>query len=332
MKQLSYVILTVLFFISCVPARQYDDLKARKAKCEDEVSTLRSSTLELLTRSKEMNQQIADLTKDINHLREDTLTLGANMKRLKDLYDELTASYDKLNVNNEKLLDSNKSETKKIINQLHMTQGELIAKEDSLKKLERELNAKQGALDELSVALKSREAKLAELQQILFSKDSIVTSLKKKVSDALVGFTNNGLTIEQKNGKVYISLEERLLFATGSIIVDKEGFGALKKLAIVLENNPDINILIEGHTDNVPMKGNGDMKDNWDLSVMRATSVVKIITSNSKVNPARLTAAGRGEFNPVDKGNTTEARKKNRRIEIILTPKLDEIFKVLESN
>ena len=332
MKQLSYVIVTILFFMSCVPARQFDELKARKVKCEDEVSNLRSANLELTTRSKELNEQITELTKNITHLKEDTLTLGANMKRLKDLYDELTASYDKLNTNNEKLLDSNKSETKKIINQLHMTQEELIAKEDSLKKLERELNTKQGDLKEMSNELKIREAKLAELQQILSSKDSIVSSLKKKVTDALVGFTNNGLTIEQKNGKVYVSLEERLLFATGSIVVDKEGIGALKKLAVVLENNPDINILIEGHTDNVPMKGTGDMKDNWDLSVMRATSVVKIITSSSKVSPARLTAAGRGEYNPIDKGNSTEARKKNRRIEIILTPKLDEIFKVLESN
>ena len=332
MKQTIYVFLTLLFLISCVPARQFDELKARKAKCEDEVSGLRASSLELNTKNKELIQQITELERVSTHLKEDTLTLGSNMRRLQNLYNELTASYDKLNENNEKLLSSNKSDTKKIINQLQMTQQELIAKEDSLKKLERELNSKKEDLEVAGRELKLRESKLAELQQVLASKDSVVSSLKKKVSDALVGFTNNGLTVEQKNGKVYVSLEERLLFATGSIIVDKEGIGAIKKLATVLEHNPDISILIEGHTDNVPMKGTGDMKDNWDLSVMRATSVVKIITSSSKVNPNRLTAAGRGEYNPMEEGNSADSRKKNRRIEIILTPKLDEIFRVIETN
>jgi len=150
--------------------------------------------------------------------------------------------------------------------------------------------------------------------------------------NALSGYADKGLSVEMKNGKVYVMLEERLLFATGSIVVDAKGVDALKDLSKVLEKNPDINILIEGHTDNVPMKGTGDMKDNWDLSVMRATSVVKIITGNSKVSPTRLTAAGRGEFIPLDKSNTVEGRKKNRRIEVILTPKLDEILKVLETN
>lgn len=332
MKQSAYLIFILLFLISCVPSRQYDELKAKKAKCEDEVSNLRASSLELNTHNKELTDQVAELSRDATHLREDTLTLGANIRRLQSLYNELTRSYDKLNENNEKLLSSNKNDTKKIINELQMTQQQLISKEDSLKKTERELNSRKADLEGLGLELRKREQKVAELQQILAAKDSIVSSLKKKVSDALIGFTNNGLTVEQKNGKVYVSLEERLLFATGSIVVDKEGLGALKKLATVLENNADINILIEGHTDNVPMKGTGDMKDNWDLSVMRATSVVKIITSNSKVNPSRLTAAGRGEYNPVQTGNSAEARKKNRRIEIILTPKLDEIFRVIESN
>lgn len=122
------------------------------------------------------------------------------------------------------------------------------------------------------------------------------------------------------------------MFATGSIVVDPKGVEALHDLGAVLEKNPDISILIEGHTDNVPMKGAGEIKDNWDLSVMRATSVVKILLTQSKVSPLRLTAAGRGEFVPVDKANTAEARKKNRRIEIILTPRLDEILKLLETH
>ena len=141
-----------------------------------------------------------------------------------------------------------------------------------------------------------------------------------------------GLTITQKNGKVYVSLEESLLFATGKWTIEPKGIEVLKKLAKVLEQSPDINVLVEGHTDDVPMKGIGDVKDNWDLSAVRATSVVKIITQNSTVDPKRLTAAGRGEFFPIDGAKTKEARAKNRRTEIILTPKLDELLKVLETN
>ena len=158
--------------------------------------------------------------------------------------------------------------------------------------------------------------------------------MKKKVTDALLGFTDKGLTVEQRNGKVYVSLEDRLLFATGSIVADKKGEEALKQLAAVLEKNPDINILVEGHTDDVPITGtiSSGAKDNWDLSVLRATSVVKIITKYSSVDPRRLTAAPPGPFSAMDPGKTEEARRKNRRTEIILTPKLDELLKVLETN
>ena len=148
----------------------------------------------------------------------------------------------------------------------------------------------------------------------------------------MLGFEGKGLTITQKNGKVYVSLDESLLFASGSTKVEDKGVEAIKKLAKVLEQEQEINILVEGHTDDVPMKGSGDIKDNWDLSVMRATSIVKIITGNSKVNPIRITAAGRGEYFPIDPSKTAEARKKNRRTEIILVPKLDELLKVLETN
>ena len=144
-----------------------------------------------------------------------------------------------------------------------------------------------------------------------------------------MGFENNGLTIEQKNGKVYVSLEESLLFALGKYEVDVKGVEVLKKLAVVLEQNPDINITVEGHTDDIPYRGSGDIQDNWDLSVKRATSVLKIITDNSKVDPTRLTAAGRGEYIPLDKANTKEGRQKNRRTEIILAPNLDELYEFL---
>jgi chemotaxis protein MotB len=215
---------------------------------------------------------------------------------------------------------------------LQLTQEQLLKKEDELKKLAAELDAKKRNLDELTTELKKREARVAELEGILKSKDEATNELKKKLSDALLGFEGKGLTITQKNGKVYVSMDESLLFASGSTTVESKGVDALKKVAKVLEQNADINVLIEGHTDDVPMVGKGEIKDNWDLSVMRATSIVKIITKNSNVDPKRLTAAGRGEYFPIDAVKTPEARKKNRRTEIILTPKLDELLKVLEAN
>jgi len=172
----------------------------------------------------------------------------------------------------------------------------------------------------------------SNLEAILNKKDSTVNALKSKVQNALLGFENNGLTIEQKNGKVYVSLDESLLFASGSYNVDSEGKKVLQKLGGVLEKNKDVNVLVEGHTDNVPYKGSGVIKDNWDLSVLRATSVVKIILSKSKIDESRLTAAGRGEHFPIASNDSAEGRKKNRRTEIILTPKLDELFEILETN
>ena len=169
---------------------------------------------------------------------------------------------------------------------------------------------------------------------MLNQKDSAVKALKDAVNKALVGFVNNGLSVEQKNGKVHVSMEEQLLFASGSTVVDKRGEEALKKLAVVLESKKDINIMVEGHTDNVPIQGtlSSGAKDNWDLSVLRATSVVKIITKNAGIDPIRISASGRGPFFPLDPASTADAKKKNRRTEIILTPKLDELLKVLENN
>lgn len=213
-----------------------------------------------------------------------------------------------------------------------MTQEQVLKKQDELKQLASVLNGQKKELDQLNEELKKREARVNELEQVLKSKDEAVNNLKKILSDALLGFEGKGLTITQKNRKVYVSMDESLLFASGSTNVEAKGAEALKKLAKVLEQNTDINILIEGHTDDVPMIGKGEIKDNWDLSVMRATSIVKIIIKNSKIDPKRLSAAGRGEYFPLDPSKTPEARKKNRRTEIILTPKLDELFKVLNTN
>ena len=335
MKKTSYYITAAIIsasLFSCVPQRKLEEEQAKRKSCETELADLKSKSQGFETSLTEANKQLTDNAKVITGLEKDTSIIGTSFR-------SLTAKYDKLNQINEQLLDKynrllegNIADTKKLSGELQLTQEQLLRKEDELKRLAAELDAKKKDLDALTEELKKREARVAELESVLKKKDDATNELKKKLSDALLGFEGKGLTITQKNGKVYVSMDESLLFASGSTTVESKGVDALKKVAKVLEQNADINILIEGHTDDVPMVGKGEIKDNWDLSVMRATSIVKIITKNSSVDPKRLTAAGRGEYFPIDPAKTAEARKKNRRTEIILTPKLDELFKVLETN
>jgi chemotaxis protein MotB len=184
--------------------------------------------------------------------------------------------------------------------------------------------------ERLRAQLEERNQRLVELEQILNAKEAQMKSLKDAISTALYGFEKEGLSVYSKNGMVYVSMDEKLLFKTGSIQVDPRGVLALKTMAGVLEDNPDIKITVEGHTDDVPVRTNASFADNWDLSVKRATSIVRILLDNSSIDPIRLVASGRGEFLPVDPGGTYEARQKNRRTEIILTPRLDELYQLLE--
>jgi chemotaxis protein MotB len=320
--------------ISCVPSRQYEDLKKQEHGCQEENTRLKSENQDLNTKITEITGGMEKLNRDMNEMAKDSMHRGEDYRRLTSLYNELMKSYDKLLSNNEKMLEGSNEETRKLIAQLNEARVDLQKKEDELRKQQADLADREAKMAELKLSLKDREEKVAELQGVLSQKDSAVKALKDAVNKALVGFVNNGLSVEQKNGKVYVSMEEQLLFASGSTVVDKRGEEALKKLAAVLENQKDINIMVEGHTDNVPIQGtlSSGAKDNWELSVLRATSVVKIITQNKGIEPARITASGRGPFFPLDPGSTAEAKKKNRRTEVILTPKLDELLKVLESN
>jgi chemotaxis protein MotB len=187
-------------------------------------------------------------------------------------------------------------------------------------------------LDKKSLDLEEKSAKLIELQEILSKKDADVQALKDKIKLALIGFEGSGLQVTEKNGKVYVSMDEKLLFASGKFSVDAKGELALNELAKDLEADTDINVMVEGHTDNVPFSAASaaQIRDNWDLSVMRATTIVKTILKYGNIDPNRLTASGRGEYVPLDTDDTKEARAKNRRTEIILTPKLDALFEILE--
>ncbi|WP_347157002.1 OmpA/MotB family protein [Pontibacter chitinilyticus] len=199
------------------------------------------------------------------------------------------------------------------------------------KSLGESLNMSKSQIDRLNADLKAREQRLTELQRVLDEKEKAVANLRKHVSDALLGFNDKDLTIDVRNGKVYVSLAEQLLFNSGSTKVDPKGVDALRKLAAVLKEQKDVNVLVEGHTDDVPIaKGTPGMQDNWDLSVLRATEITRILT-NAGVDPTRVTPSGRSKYVPLDDSKTKEARQKNRRTEIILTPKLDELFQILET-
>lgn len=199
----------------------------------------------------------------------------------------------------------------------------------NLSALNSKYNATTSQVSQLSGDLAKREARLKEVEDILRKRDEATNALKDKLQKALLGFQQSGLSVDIRNGKVYVSLTDKLLFPSGSIVIDEKGKQALKQLAAVLNKEPDINMAVEGHTDNKKVINLGQIKDNWDLSVLRATSVTRYLTEVEKVDPQRLTATGKSEFQPIDPSNTPEALAKNRRIEIVLSPKLDELYNLI---
>ena len=202
-----------------------------------------------------------------------------------------------------------------------------------------QLDAKETALTEennrllkLEADMQERSQRIAELEALIASKDQAMRDLKDAISNALTAFEGKGLTVEQRDGKVYVSMENKLLFKSGSWAIGADGRKAIEQLGTVLADNPDIAVLIEGHTDNVPFSSGGQIANNWDLSTKRATAIVQILNENKAINPESLTAAGRGEFAPIASNETSEGKAINRRIEVVLTPKLDEISKLLNND
>ncbi|MBS1504291.1 MAG: OmpA family protein, partial [Bacteroidetes bacterium] len=210
-------------------------------------------------------------------------------------------------------------------------QNNYAALNSNYNKLNDNYNNSSTRVSQLSSDLQKREQRLKEVEAALQKRDAATAALKEKLQQALLGFQNSGLSVDVKDGKVYVSLADKLLFPTGSIIIDQHGKDALVQLAAVLNKEPDINIAVEGHTDTKKVINLGQIKDNWDLSVMRATSVVRFLTAAPQnVDPHRLTATGKSEYQPVDPGTTPDALAKNRRIEIVLTPKLDELYNLIK--
>ena len=333
MNRLAFFSILVFFFLaSCVPTQRFKEVSDKSNQLEEERDRLMSENEKLTVENTEMKAGRARVEEERQRFVEDSIKQYSALEFLRKENDKLVRRFEDLSSSHDALLQGNARETTRLLNQLQAAQEDLQKKEERLRALDQTVSSERQDITRLRAELEARNAKLNELENILFRKDSAVNALKESVSKALLGFEGQGLTVQMKNGKVYVSLDEKLLFRSGSTSVDPKGVQALQKLSKVLEGNRDVNIMIEGHTDDVPFTRGASIKDNWDLSVMRATSVVRILLEGSTIDPVRLTAAGHGEFMPVDPSKTTEARTKNRRTEIILTPKLDELLKILESN
>jgi chemotaxis protein MotB len=196
--------------------------------------------------------------------------------------------------------------------------------------LSKDASNKQSLLTKSGQELVTQRKKLEQLQALMDQQRKAIEEIRKKMADALTGFKSNELTVATKNGKVYVSLQENLLFPSGSAVVNPKGKEALAKLAEVLNINPEITVDIEGHTDSIPIRGK--YQDNWDLSLARAASIVRILTIDYKVSPERVIASGHSQYEPVQTNSSAEGRALNRRTDIILSPKLDELFKLLQTS
>ena len=330
MKKILYILIGLAVLGSCVPTSEFTQLSQKSNSLQDERDQLMKENEFLTVENREMKGEIDKVEAQQEQLVRDSIRIRQEVDGLKKELAELERKYSNLESTHDALLRGNARETRRLLNELQATQEEMSRKEQMLKQLESNVNNQKQDVNRLQAELEARNARLTEMEDMLNEKDRILDDLKTKVADALLGFEGQGLTVTRKDGKVYVSLEEKLLFKSGSTVVDPNGVKALQQLAVVLGNNPDINIMIEGHTDDVPFRKGSSIKDNWDLSVLRATSIVRILMEEGKIRPTNITVAGRGEYLPVDPAGTPEARRKNRRTEIILSPDFSEIFRILD--
>ena len=306
-------LLSALLFSSCVSSKVYKDLQGKYADLQQENEGLSE---DLQNTRKKAEQDLAALQAEYEALVSERNQLQKDLEASKEKYATLQKSYDALEANSSSAIAENSRQNRELLAQLDEKESALLAEKERLEQLEKDLAARSKRVD--------------ELEGVIAAKDAKMNALKNSLSRALTNFEGKGLTVEQRDGKVYVSMENKLLFSSGSWAVGAEGRKAVEQLGTVLAENPDIAVLIEGHTDNVPYNGGGALQDNWDLSTKRATAIVQILRENKAIDPENLTAAGRGEYAPIASNASPDGKAKNRRIEVILTPKLDEINKLLQ--
>ncbi len=313
------VLIWLLFpvlFTSCVSKQKYAELeekyytnRSKLADMEEENDSLKSRLLQLETQS-------GKIMADYKRLKQEYETLKQLYASTEKAYKNLQASYEALSQKSSTALEAQSIKTRELIRQLEEKEKRLAKERELLEKMQEELA--------------ERSARINELEQLIAEKDALLNRVKESLNASLDEFKEQGLQVHMKNGKLYVSMQNKLLFDSGSWKLRSQGTHAITKIAKVLAENPDIEIMIEGHTDNVPYRGNQYIEDNWDLSVKRATTVVRQLLKNKHIDPKRLIAAGRSKYHPVAPNDTPENRAKNRRIEVILTPNMDKIQKLLE--
>lgn len=316
-KKITLLLMTISVFTSCVSKKLYTELEDKYANLKKDYRALNTDTETLSKANTKLSNDLDQLQKAYDTAVKERNQLQSDLAATKTNLNTLKASYKVLEENSSAAIAENSKQNRALLVQLEAKEQALAAENERLENLKKELQ--------------QRSQRVAELENVIAAKDANMRALKDAISKALTNFEGKGLTVEQRNGKVYVSMENKLLFGSGSWYVGAEGRKAVEQLGSVLAQNPDIAILIEGHTDNVPYSGNGPLQSNWDLSTKRATSIVNILRENKTINPENLTAAGRGEYAPIATNQTTEGKAKNRRIEVILTPKLDEISELLNN-
>lgn len=297
MKKLLIMIGIVALSSSCVSTRKYDAARAEALRLDNDLTALQERYDRLTELNRELNEDKLSLQSQLTSSQGE----AAELARQKEQTEKRLAALEQQQAELNEMLDRGNDETKRMLEELQHNQADL----------------------------EERSQRIEELESLLKARDEAIAAIRRQVSDALLGFEGKGLTISTRDGKVYVSMEDKLLFRSGSYQIGPEGERAVRDLSNVLAANPDINVMVEGHTDNVPYTPNAYLKDNLDLSAKRATTVVRLLLENKGIAPERIIAAGRGESVPVAEGDSAEARAKNRRTEIVLTPKYDELLELM---
>jgi chemotaxis protein MotB len=297
---------------SCVGLKRHKELERSHQAIAVLNDSCQAKQIRLTGQLDVLEQRFNSMQKVNQGLMRDTARLNSDLKAARQRIEQLDQQNNELARTSDILRKGSAAEQDQLLKELRETEATLRKREEDLALLEKDV--------------RSREARIQEMQSMMDAQAQTLNNLRQTISKALLGFEESGLTVREQNGRVYVSLSEKLMFKVGSADVDPRGRQAIQELGKVLAGNPDINIMVEGHTDD-----QGGDALNWDLSVRRATSIVKILVENPQIEPHRITAAGRGKHLPLEQGKSNEARTRNRRTEIILTPQLDLLFQWLET-
>ena len=321
--QLSRFLCAFLLFSSCVSAKKYEEVKDENMGLRDQIEREGENSRKEIA---QLSSEVETLKIDKHALENEIIYFKNNLEGLNQENQMLEALNQDLQNQMKHALSGSAIEKDKLLSSLDRYKLELQEKQRKSDTLAKDLEMRERDLNNLNKELAQREQKMKELQALLLQKEDYIQKVRKNLDNLLAEFKDKGLSIELSNGRIYIRLAASLLFQSGKTEVDEEGKSAIISLAKAIQNENDIQILVEGHTDSAPLKSTMIPKDNWELSVLRATSVVEIILSNSKVKPKIITAAGRAEFMPV----STTNKNLNRRIEVIIIPNLDKIMEAIK--